>query len=169
MKRLLGLLFILFLPSLLAACSKNSSGGYTLGRVGSPAWHHTAPTSDKNAYFDQKSVLELCNDWAGNYPDSRQTWKDNRNLIGGSLSRRGLSEMHCADPQADEINIMRATAARAKQEANRARQEANRARQEANRAKQEAARACDDAHRAYRSCMSESSSGYYSNCRRPSC
>ena len=155
MQRIFGLLIILTLPLFLGSCSSNSAGGYTIGQGGSPAWHSTAPRADKNAYFDRKSLVELCNVWSANYPGGKTMWQENRNEIGYSLSRRGKDPMYCANPQADEVSIIRA--------------EANRAKRETERARQEAKRACEAAERAYRSCRAASGYGYYSSCRRPSC
>jgi len=145
MKRFMCASAILFLPLLLGSCSSNSAGGYTIGVEGSPAWHQTAPTADKHAYFDRKSVVELCNEWAENYPGGRTRWKDNRNLIGDALTRKGLNAMHCANPQADEMNVLR--------------DQVNKVRRQA----------CETQKEVYRQCLENTESIYSWTCERPKC
>ena len=153
--------------SVFQGCSKNSTGGYTVGAKRSPAWYMTAPAQDIAAHFDYKSDVELCNIWSAAFPGEKM-WETHRAQVGNALTRRGKSPMYCSNPQQDEISAIRRDAENAKAEARRARQEAERAKRDAEYAKQ---RACDEAFAAYRACTASQSSTYGSlmSCRRPSC
>ena len=153
--------------SVLQGCSKNSAGGYTIGTRESPAWYATAPSQDIATHFDSKSDVELCNIWAAAFPGEKM-WERRRAEVRNTLTRRGKSPMYCANPQQDEISVIRRDAENARAEARRAKQEAERARRDAQYAKQ---RACDEAFAAYRTCQASQSSTYGSlmSCRRPTC
>ena len=100
-------IIILLLSFIVSNCSKNSSGGYTIGKNTSPAWYSTAPKTDINRYFDNKSTMQLCLMWEENYPGSKSMWKENRIEIGNALSRRGKDQFFCTDPKKDSQNIER--------------------------------------------------------------
>lgn len=99
---------IILLSLIVSNCSKNSTGGYTIGQNTSPAWYSTAPQSDINVYFDKKSTMQLCLMWEENYPNGKTMWRENRIEIGNSLKRRGKDEFFCTDPKKDTQNIKRA-------------------------------------------------------------
>ena len=45
-------------------CAVNSDGSISSGIRGSRAWHRSAPAQDVWAYYDKKSLEELCEQWA---------------------------------------------------------------------------------------------------------
>ena len=136
---------LLFVAIMLQGCMTNSEGGMTLGRKGSIAWHATAPLSDKNRYFDTKSIVGLCNFWAENYPGGHPAWEENREQVGLALLRRGQDPMYCANPTDDSVSIAKDEAKAAKREAKKAKEEARKAKREACEAKVEAYNECREA------------------------
>ncbi len=76
--------------ALLVGCATNSDGSVSLGMVGSPAWHSSAPQKDVYAYYDAMPVHELCILWAEKYNRS-----DVRKAISESLIRRNMNPLRC--------------------------------------------------------------------------
>jgi hypothetical protein len=134
---------------------KIGTGGTTLGFPMSPMWHGSAPQHVKSRFYNSKSTAQLCNIWAANYP-GQKTWSQDREQVGMALKNRGLTEMYCANPNQDEVNVARGIAEAARIEAENAKREAERQKREA----------CFAAIQSYNQCM-QNSVGQTSYCSLP--
>ena len=75
-------------------CSTNLDGSHTFGARSSPGWAANAPKQDAEAYYDAKSVPELCATWKSVFWEGRRV-EPILVQITKSLQRRGMDPRHC--------------------------------------------------------------------------
>ena len=111
-----------------------SEGKRIEGEVGSMYWEEEAPKQDVMAWYNSKSVIDLCMMWEDVEGTNWQPFERLRkNNIGESLHSRGYDYMYCDNP--------------AKRKEKELKREVERERYETKKAKEEAKRADDDSWR----------------------
>ena len=106
-KSLTVIIFIIISNFFLSSCSKNSSGGYTWGVGGSPAFYATATDEEINDYenkniykYVEMEVYEICSEWDTRYALSRRD-RMNRDWMSKALVIKGEDPMACRNSGLD--------------------------------------------------------------------
>ena len=58
-------------------------------------WFDFTPQSEIDAYYDEMTIMELCNSWKRHSSNTKRKGEKARVSIGGALERRGESPFLC--------------------------------------------------------------------------